>query len=48
MAYKYTHRGATDEQNGDCSLQINSFENVLKQIILVIQLHKKEVQTFTK
>jgi len=48
MAYKCTHWGATDEQNGDCSLQLNSFENVLKQIILVIQLHKKEFQTFKK
>jgi hypothetical protein len=30
VAYKCIHRGATDEQNGDCSLQLNSYENVLK------------------
>jgi len=46
MTYKCTSKGPTDEQNRDCVLQLNSFENVLKQIIRVIQLHKKEVQTF--
>jgi len=30
----------------NCVLQINSHENVLKQIIRIIQLNKKEVKTF--